>query len=235
MFGRYLIGGKVSTPAFNHTSGATFLLEGGNYAISVPNGTWTATIGSNVTSTTYPDASSGNPNFVRANSDTLANAVDINTYVGTTANLYSGDAIVEVDDIISTATVSSGDGEMIVGDDGGYIGLVLRKSGLNYFATSFQYDPPYKTASVSIPASGRMHLQFRANGTNIQIRLDGGTWQTGDAATLGLTASATQLRLGRSWTGTYFDGRMKYIRLTNVCYSDSVADQLVAYGLTNYP
>lgn len=118
---------------------------------------------------------------------------------------------------------------LLFGDIGPYIGVGFCNAGVRVHV----YDGAYKSA-VTAASTAAWHLaQMRWNGTNVEVRVDSGSWVTTAAGNVSdLTNS---MRAGMNFNSTaFFNGRIAEILTFNARLSDDEVNALKAYLNTRY-
>ncbi len=90
------------------------------------------------------------------------------------------------------------------------------------------------TAITAAFSTGAWQLvQFKYDGTDYKIRVNGGSWSSGAAANIGsLTAT---IRVGNNYNATKFlDGRILEIGLIDSTLSDGTFDSIKSYVNSRY-
>lgn len=224
---------------FDPAALSTSLLEAGSYTVSGSTGTWAARVGVSPTIASNPpkQVATNTCDIVRSLGTYLSYGVglDPNTYFGTTSN-FCCEAVVIVDSIADTSAEGANEG--ILANSATHFGLNLRKSGSTYYAHFFVTEAGIKKfARLTLPAgSGRFHLQVRCTaGSALQIRVNGGSWQSGDTCAGMPSLAAAEMQIGRSPGGINPDCRVKMIRIYNDTMSDAVADKYYNWALAKFP
>lgn len=230
---------SVAGPSFDATTDATLLCEEGGYSEAAGNGTFVATVGSNLTEATVaPVASAGAPDFDGA-TNRLVGGLPA-TY-GITGNNWSGL-------IAYTLDAAGADGGAYYILDGfwgdrtdGYLLLGVFDNGDGTVTLSFglsQSGGAVKVATTTVALAGRhvVHWKYTWDGVSagsICVGVDG-VWGTPTALTAVLDplVNGHVIDFGRNYNaGKRFNGRQHSIGFYDVVVDDTfVADWIGAYG-----
>lgn len=231
-------GGGAPPPAFDATTDATLLCEEGNYAAAAGNGTFTATVGSNLAHATLaPAAAAGAPDFDGATTQLTG---PLPTALGLTGAAHSGLLAYTIDSSHTDSgayynndgfwgDVTDGYTAVSVGDNGD--GTVTIYYGVTCA------DASTKVATQTVTAAGRhvVHWKYAWNGAagSICVGVDG-SWGTPVALTAAIDplVNGHVVNFGRNYAGTKrLDGREHSIAFYNVVKDDTfIADWIGAYG-----
>jgi len=122
-------------------------------------------------------------------------------------------------------------GDLLVGDNGGTVGTEFSASGVK----AFHDDGTLKTtAAVACSANNFHTIAVRYNGTNLQIRVDGGAWTSVAAGNVGAGLSTVVLRLMRNFASVYADGVIYEFMAAQSALSDGTIDDIEAYLVDRY-
>jgi hypothetical protein len=130
-------------------------------------------------------------------------------------------------DVISTDVTSANNGyqnDGIISDDGANVGILLRSTGPLAIANNFDGNSD-DTGTVAT-TTGAVHVyEWRHEGGNLYLRVDGGTEASVASGNTTLTAS---MIVGRNYSNQYFDGKVFEAAAFNVVPSLSQRDALVS-------
>lgn len=172
--------------------------------------------------TNAPTADADGANFDGTN-DILTAGGTLATYA--TATAYAGWALVYVD-AISTNAASSFNNDAILSTTGGAAVVIYLKStgvvGLRHFGGSSG-----ELALTTAFSTGTWQLvQWKYNGTNAKIRVNGGAWAS--VAPDALAATSNPVALGRNFDGAQFlDGKIKELALSKTAFTDDEFDDIL--------
>jgi hypothetical protein len=151
------------------------------------------------------------------------------------ADGYGGWALVN----IVTITTNSGSSylnDAIVSDTGGVHEIFLTDNGAGTVQVGISHynDTTFPTAQTAIATGAWKAVQWKFDGTNIKIRVNGGT-RASTAAGGNLSATGTNLRLGGNYNATVFT-QLDYLDVGTVDYSPSDAeeDNVLSYLRSRY-
>jgi hypothetical protein len=215
----------------------------GWWRISFSGSPWTGTASAgtsgsnNLTEATNPPTATGT-----LNGFTLADFDGTNDILGggafTTyydADGYSGWALVFVD-AITTNSGSSFLNDAIVSDSGGIHEIYLTDNGAGTVNVGIShYNGTTEPLATATFATGAWKLvQWKYDGTNIKIRVNGGAWSS-TAAGGNLDASGANLRVGGNYNGTIFtDQKIAEVGLADLVISDADFDNIKSYVNSRY-
>lgn len=147
-----------------------------------------------------------------------------------TTNFFSGPAwtivaLINADTAVAPGAQPYQEPAILSDVAAGRIGLGFSTAG----ATAFHYNGSTWSKATAACATGAWHLvQARYNGTNIEVRVDGGAWTQTSAPNASVGAVA--LRLGVNWdVSKAFDGRVAEVMTANVALTNAECDQIRAY------
>lgn len=224
------------TPAaVKHINGLT--LQGwwrGSYGGSPWIGTASAggSSGRNISGGDPPTVGTAQNGFTPAdynNSTNVLAGTTMSTYMSTTAWTIVVLAFVDTVDV-----GGGGEGELISDDVGTLCLGTYNSSGNKVFAQ--HYDTGWRGggqgaggSEVAITLGAYQAIQARYNGTNIQIRVNGGSFSSSAASAV--TSLGGNMRVGasRAGFGRFFDGRIMEVIVTNSSLSDAVLDEIRSY------
>lgn len=153
----------------------------------------------------------------------LLTGAAISNFVSTTA--YAGWALLVVNKAPADAAAGDGNGAILSSAGGGYWSLYVRSSGL---VGMHHYDSSQKRVTANIQFGNLSLVQFRFTGTAIELRVNGGTWQTTAATTLGDATAA--LKAGTNYNaGLFLGAEVKELALMNASMDDTTADNVLSY------
>lgn len=145
------------------------------------------------------------------------------------SNSWAFSALVYVDAIASnSATAYLND--CLIGDTGNKWGIFLRNNAGTKTVIAYQDDGAAKTASATVATGALTLIQARYDGTNIEVRVDGGAWTSTLAGSV--SSLAGNPRLG-GLTG-FFNGRIVDEMTAKVNFDDTVMDDLKSYINSRY-
>lgn len=215
--------------------------DGGNYS-DAGTGTWTKTVGTNLTGTAghVPVAVNGCPDCEFTTDTPLANSVNASTWAGTgNHTLFAVITTEQIHGVSSTPYQNDG----LISDSSSFLGLFLKTNAGNtqFWALMFDWDSAARQALVDITSLvtgigiGYLIVQGKKTGGTLYVRATGtsgsGTWTSGDAC--GTTGGGGTLRLGGP-TGTP-DGVIKAVGSITSAWSDAAADKFERWARAEHP
>lgn len=112
------------------------------------------------------------------------------------------------------------DDDIFFGDNGGVFGLGYNNNSGGAFR-AFHDDGAVKTtASVACSADAFHTIAVRYDGTNLKIRVDGGSWTSVTAGNVAATLSTVVFQLMKNYTTKYADGVLYEILVSQSSLSD---------------
>jgi hypothetical protein len=162
--------------------------------------------------------------------DQLTGDDTLETYINASAE--SGWALVYVD-AISTNDASWSQNDCIVATDASGRWGVYLKSGAGTTVGFAHFDGAADdTVETTIATGVWQFVQWKYDGTNIKIRVNGGAWAS--AAADAVDDRSYAAKVGVSPGGQFFDGKILEIGLTDVTLADATFDQIRAYVTRRY-
>lgn len=223
-----------------------------NYSVAAGIGTWIATAGTNLVQATLAPASTGAggiaagaPNFEGSVDNGLANAVAASTWFGAGDIDRSGYVIADTESIPDTDAVNVYNNAAFFADTGAEVGLHLYKvvgTPDTFWAVIYVFctaSGGVRKAVVQLPGEvGRVVIGWKVyddgGGRKLYIRVNGGSWVTGDS-TGAPDATTGTLRVGGRYDfALTFDGIIWEIGFYTVSKSDSAFDNIDAWAIQEY-
>ncbi len=159
--------------------------------------------------------------------DVLTNATQMGTLLS--ASAWSCWALVNID-AINTNNTDVWLNDPIFNDSGAFWGIHLKSGGTVH---AYQWDGAAKSVSETIATGAWALVQAKYDGTNLRLRVNGGSWQSVAAGNIATTTGT--LRVGLTPTaGHAFDGRMADLGIANTAFSDATFDDLKSYINARY-
>lgn len=195
-----------------------------------------ASSGRDLTEATNPPTTGTAVNgYVPANfdgtNDLLTADLTADDYVG--ASAMSVHAVVYIDTAAAPGTYAFDDACIVVAQYSGIFGLGVSSSGVRFgvYTTSGYYE----TAAVALSTGAWHRVQARYDGTNVSVRIDGGSW-TNTAATDPFAAGGSPMLVGVDIVGTttFLDGKALEVCVSTTAFSDAVMDDIDAYAVARY-
>lgn len=155
-------------------------------------------------------------------------------YLGTTE--WTVHAVFKAASLAAPATFPADDRALLsVGPSTCAVQISLNTSGV----AAVQYDGVggYSvTPSASIGTTDYHVVQARWTGATLEIRVDGGAWQSvALASQVAYSGTGETLRVGVNYDGTkFFDGDLLEIGVASVAFSDTQLDELYAHDVARY-
>jgi hypothetical protein len=181
---------------------------------------------------TFPSKSGNNVVFNSTDDFLTGSGKLFATYFGVAA--YSGWALIYVNAVDTDDAAPYNNVAIASSDpsDSSRFSVYLRSSGL---VGLHHYDgSDHKTVITEIEFGVWQLVQWRFNGTHIQIRVNDGAWQSTAASSI-VYSIDPDIRLGRSYFNTeYFDGSMRDVALSGVCFDDATFERVRAQLSTEY-
>jgi len=154
-------------------------------------------------------------------------------YVVTSTNRYSGWALIYVYTIERDDPANPYLNEAICSESASYWFIYMRAGGL----VGLQHVDGGSTRNTAItPIFTRVWqlVQWRYDGTSIQIRVNNGAWSTTTAPALG-GGSGNPIYIGANYgLGLFMTADLLDMALTDVAFSDAQFDNILAYCQTRY-
>lgn len=151
------------------------------------------------------------------------------------AAAYSGWALVNlVSSHTDSATAYLNDAILSAATSAAH-GVTVRSSGLvqafSYDTSSGLIDGPTSAFSFGVPQL----VQWKYDGTNLKIRVNGGAWTSSARSNLGAAWDTQGMQYGKNPNSApYLDGDALDLALTNVAISDADFDRIRAYMNQRY-
>lgn len=230
---------SAAGPAFDPTTDATLLCEEGDYAEASGNGTFTATVGSNLTHASLaPVASAGAPDF-DGSTNQLTGPLPSALGIVSTGS-WSGLIAYTLDASVAAGAFYYNDQAFWGDRTDGYLALAVYDNGDATFTVELGMscaDASVKVATAVVAAAGRhvVHWKYTWNGSagSICVGIDG-VWGTPVSLTAGIDplVEGHVIDFGRSYNGAKrLDGREHSIGFYDVVVDDTfVSDWIGAYG-----
>lgn len=171
----------------------------------------------------YPTA-----HFVQASFQSLTDSADLMSLIsagaGSLVVLYKADS----------ATADGGDGApyqvpAFLGDTDGDFGFGFSDAGVR----GGYYSGGYSSIAVAVPVDEWHALQMKWDGTNLKVRVDGGSWSSIALGNASLTASVCKLGTNFS-TSAYLDGTVVERMISDTTLDDSDFDDILSYLRSRY-
>jgi len=160
---------------------------------------------------------------------------DTNDYlVGTTlANyFFAGAGYIVVSAMFDAITLNTGSpytDHPIIGDDGGYMGLYVSDVGSPDKVSAYNYDGNQDYASsTTVTVATPYVLEWKHEGGNISLRVNGGSWINAASGNTGSLANVLHFGAGYSVGGAHFDFKLFEAAIFSVVPSSGTQDALVA-------
>lgn len=151
-----------------------------------------------------------------------------------TDSAYGGWALIKVASIGTDAAAPSLYDNDNVWSNGAYAGLVLRDDGGGTVTvTLFHFDGGQKGVAANFTTGAWQLVQWKYDGTNIKIRVNGGSWSSTAAGTLADLSST--FSLSASYDGTaHLDADVLEVGLIDSALSDANFDNVLSYARSRY-
>lgn len=165
--------------------------------------------------------------------DVLANATAISTMLS--ASAWRGWWLVHID-AISANSATSYLNDCIMQDSGAYWGIYARANGGSPLVYAYQWDGAEKAASANLVGVGvdRILIQARYDGTDIRLKVNGGTVQTAAAGSISTTTGTIVCGAADSAGNRPFNGQMLDVGLLATAGSDADFDDIIEYVNDRY-
>ncbi len=209
------------------------------YAKTDDDGTWTASLGDDLTNTgSAPAASSGAPLFATSHvmtaddwyPDPYAGALrgpNIEAYVGASHHMF---AVVRLDDVKSNLTDPNfrwcNEG---IGDSLACLGIHFVKTGGRFYADYYEWGSSPVYASIDLGAtlpSGVLVIEGKYSGGHVWSRRDAGTWVDGGAG-----VALTAMDGNELWVGPGMNGSVLALGLYTAAKADTFGTMLRLHAL----
>jgi hypothetical protein len=123
------------------------------------------------------------------------------------------------------------DDALFIGDNGGSVGCGYSTSGFR----AFHDDGAVRvTAAVAAAADAFHTVAVRYNGTQIQIRVDGGDWTSVAAGNVGAPGLASSVQFMKNYTTNFANGIDYEVIASQSAFSDETVAGVEAYLLDRY-
>ncbi len=183
-----------------------------------------------------PDVSISPPDIADFNGTDQFLTLDgtVGDYLDATA--YSGWALVFIDAIDTDSGTFYLNDHIFADDTGGYFGVCLQSTGPT--VTAYHLDAvTYQGASTTCATGAWTLIQWRYDGTDVGVRVDSGSWQTTPAADIVGAGLSAGLKMGKQYSTSFFNGKVRNAGLLDTWKSDADFDDLVdamntLYGLS---
>lgn len=147
-----------------------------------------------------------------------------------TSSAYSGWALINIVSIGTNVAAPSLYDNDNVWSNGAYAGLVLQSTGN---VILYHFDSVQKGVSASFSTATWQLVQWKYDGTNIKIRVNGGSWSSTAAGSLADLTSNFQL--SASYDGTaHLNGDVLEVGLIDSALSDANFDNVLSYARSRY-
>lgn len=189
----------------------------------------------NLSEATNPPASISALGFTVADfdgtNDELTAADTLDTYAA--AGAFSGWQLINVD-AISTDNAAVYNNDSTFGTKTStYFGIFLKSGGGSPTVHAYLWDGGDKSVSASIATGAWTLVQWKVDGTNITIRVNGDAWQSSAAGNIQSLAGGVRLGGDRTPTEMY-DGKIAETGLIDAVLSDSDFANIKSYINTRY-
>lgn len=176
-----------------------------------------------------PTATSGYADF-DGTDDTLAAGVTNATLFGSSGSFF---ALVWVDAAPAPAASNYDRGTIFTDPTNAETTFGVSTSGfeVSVLDDTVSYVSP---ATPKACSTGAWHLvQAKWDGSNLKTRVDSGAWSS-DACGPMTTLSASNPNVGKTYSGAFFDGRIRELGCSTTALSDADFTNLVSYMNTTY-
>lgn len=175
--------------------------------------------------------------FARASSQSVADSTSVlSTYITTSA--WSIWALINNTSSVTSNSYTVGyDNHGIISDSLSYwaIGTSTNAGGVS---TVYQWDTAARGAQQALTDSSWSLVQAYYDGSNVYMRVNSGTWQSGASGSIGTGLGSSKLYLGKNYnSGAYFNGSMANVGLSKTAFSQATFDNIKSalnskYGLS---
>ncbi len=171
--------------------------------------------------------------FNAAGNSVLTTPVGITSLVSATAS--SGWFLIRTSSVIDSGGGSGyQDGNLLSAGSGANIAIGhVRVAGTPKLIANF-YDGDYHRAAVAMSIDAWHLAQWRHNGVNLEVRVDGGAWSSVACGTVSFSSGAVQIGQSTYFGIVEYTGLMLEVAVTNSVLSDADFDNVRAYCIARY-